>query len=84
MKRPEKNDWRRQKQENFLKGVTLFFRNYYPCRLGWDHDHCEFCGSKFSLHKGDLKTGYSTEDGYHWICEQCYSDFKEEFGWIVK
>jgi hypothetical protein len=81
MERPEKNDWRRQNQESFLKGSVLIFRIYTPYRYGWDHDHCEFCGSRFSLLQADLKSGYSTEDGYHWVCEQCYNDFKEEFNW---
>ncbi|MDL2283276.1 hypothetical protein LJB94_02020, partial [Odoribacter sp. OttesenSCG-928-G04] len=70
------DDWRRQGQEQYLLEVSLLFRDYYPCRSGWDHDHCEFCGIKFSLNENDLNTGYSTEDAYHWICEQCYNDFK--------
>ena len=77
------DDWRRQGQERFLTGVKLTFRDYYPYRSGWDHDHCEFCGKKFSLNEGDLKKGYSTEDGYHWICDQCFNDFKDEFGWQI-
>lgn len=47
------DDWRRQGQERFLKGVKLMYRNYYPYRSGLDHDHCEFCGRKFSLNEGD-------------------------------
>lgn len=77
------DDWRRQGQEKYLKGLELVRRDYSPYRQGWDHDHCEFCGKKFSLSNGDLNFGYSTEDGYHWICEQCFVDFKGEFGWTV-
>lgn len=84
IKKTEPNDWRRQGQEQFLKGVKLFLRNYRPYRSGWDHDHCEFCGAKFSLSKGDLKKGYSTKDGYHWICNNCFQDFKDEFEWDVE
>ncbi len=79
--RPAPDDWRRQGQERFLNSVKLIKREYYPFREGWDHDHCEFCGDKFSLHTSDLKEGYSTEDGYHWICNQCFNDFKEEYNW---
>jgi len=81
---PTPDDWRRQGQEKYLKGVKLMFRDYHPYRIGWDHDHCEFCGAKFSLNEGDLKKGYSTEDGYHWICSRCFNDFKNEFCWQVE
>ncbi|HBG42116.1 MAG TPA: hypothetical protein DDW85_12025 [Porphyromonadaceae bacterium] len=78
------NDWRRQGQERYLKGVSLIFRDYYPYRQNWDHDHCEFCGAKFSLKEGDLHKGYSTKDGYHWICNKCFNDFKNEFKWELE
>ena len=68
-------DWRRQGQEQYLFGVKLFFRDYHPYRSNWEHDHCEFCGVKFSLNKEGIQKGYSTEDGYHWICNQCFNDF---------
>lgn len=82
--KPEANDWRRQGQERFLKGVKLIKRVYQPYRLGWEHDHCEFCGAKFSLQESDLKNGYSTVSGYNWVCEQCFNDFKDEFNWDVE
>jgi hypothetical protein len=75
------DDWRRQGQEQYLKGVKLEFRNYSPYRIGWDHDHCEFCGSEFSLKAGSITKGYSTEDGYRWICKECFNDFKDDFSW---
>ena len=76
---PESDDWRRQGQERYLKGVKLIFKNYTPYRKGWEHDHCEFCWAKFSLYEGDLKQGYTTEDEYRWICIPCFNDFKDEF-----
>jgi hypothetical protein len=30
-----------------------------------------------------LHFGYATEDSYHWICEACFNDFKERFGWTL-
>jgi len=81
--KPTKDDWRRQGQEKYLKGVNFVFKDYQPYRIGWDHDHCEFCGAKFSLNGDDLKKGYSTEDSYRWICGDCFNDFKEEFNWQV-
>jgi hypothetical protein len=83
LRTPASDDWRRQGQEKYLSGVTPKLRDYSPYRPGWDHDHCEFCGNKFSLNEGDLIKGYSTEDCYHWICNQCFNDFREEFNWKI-
>ena len=77
------DDWRIQGQEQYLHGVKLVLRNYSPPSAEWDHDHCAFCGAKFSLNDGDLKNGYSTEDGYHWVCNQCFNDFLHVFNWHV-
>ena len=80
---PDLKDWRRRGQERYLKGVRLVLREYKAYREGWDHDHCEFCGKKFSASpevKG-LEKGYATEDLYWWVCEPCFKDFKEEFQW---
>ena len=81
---PNPNDWRRQGQEKYLKGSKLSLKGYSPFREGWEHDHCEFCGAKFSLNEEDIKEGYSTEDGYRWICIECFNDFKDEFFWQVE
>ena len=77
------NDWRIQGQENYLKGVKLITHPYNAVS-GWDHDHCEFCGAKFSNNEGDLHFGYSTMDSYYWICKDCFNDFKEQFEWITE
>lgn len=81
-KTPAPNDWRRQGQERFLYGVRLTVQAYAPYRVGWDHDHCAFCGRKFSLAQDDLHEGYATDDRYHWVCESCHEDFKAEYRWI--
>lgn len=75
----EDDDWRRQGQERYLKGKNFRLKEYRPYREGWDHDHCEFCWKNFSLNEADLSDGYATEDGYRWICTQCFSDFRDEF-----
>lgn len=80
---PAPDDWRRRGQERYLRGAMLFAREYRPYRIGWEHDHCEFCGAKFSYLEGELRSGYTTDDGYHWICTQCFNDFRVEFGWRV-
>ena len=78
------NDWRLQGQEKYLMGVKLVWKKYKPSHRGWDHDHCEFCGLKFSLNGGDFDAGYATCDDYHWICKNCYEDFKVLFNWSVE
>ncbi len=76
-------DWRLQGQETFLRNAVLYRRKYTPFRADWDHDHCEFCGTKFSGQNGDETEGYSTKDGYHWICFSCFADFRQMFNWQV-
>lgn len=78
------DDWRRQGQEKYLMGISLVAKDYTPPSDTWDHDHCEFCGAKFSPQDGDLHNGYTTLGGYsRWICSECFEDFKGEFGWTV-
>ncbi len=76
-------DWRLQGQERFLRGVLLRFEKYKPFRPGWEHDHCEFCGRKFAIEGGDFDEGYVATDNDHWICEQCFPDFRDSFGWVL-
>ena len=76
-------DWRLRSQEAYLKGVEIHLSNYDLVKPDGDHDHCEFCWDKFSHLKKDLQAGYCTTDFYRWICEPCYNDFKEMFGWKV-
>ncbi len=77
------NDWRIQGQENYLKDCNLVFKKFYKFSDTWDHEHCEFCWSKFSEFKDDLHQGYCTLDGKYWICEGCFKDFKDMFHWNV-
>ncbi len=77
-------DWRLTNQEKYLKGVTLYHREYSRYCENWDHDHCEFCLEKFSEQQypsGSLHEGYTTEDNYRWICEKCFNDFREDCEW---
>jgi hypothetical protein len=77
-------DWRLQGQEAFLSRIPLRWSKYAPRGGdGWDHDHCEFCSRKLSLQSDDLHEGYTTLDHYHWVCADCFRDFKEMFGWTV-
>jgi hypothetical protein len=79
------DDWRLHGQEKYLKSVLLERKKYQQYRTGWDHDHCEFCGEKFSLDIPEtLQIGYATPDNYRWICDVCFQDFENLFDWRVK
>ena len=80
----QEQDWRLQGQENYLRLKKLVFKNYSDRTHKSDHDHCEFCGDKFSeLIPESLKSGYTTENDYHWICNKCFTDFKDKFEWTT-
>ena|SRR5665213_2304878 len=80
-------DWRLQGQERYLQGVALLHRDYPRCQknVDWDRDHCAFCWGNFMVEDlpDVLHAGYCTEDEYHWICEQCFKDFRDQFCWRV-
>jgi hypothetical protein len=90
----EEDDWRLTGQEKYLTGVTLRWRKWWssrpPDNVGeWDHDHCDFCWKHFGDHifEDDPDTqleGLATEDGSHWICRDCFEDFKDRFGWVLE
>ena len=74
-------------QESYLAGRSLRFARWTPYRLGWDHDHCDFCSAEIS----DDQTGHAdfneawvtADDDYTWVCPKCFNDFRERFGWIA-
>ena len=79
------DDWHLRGQEKYLLGASLVRRSYrrYAGNREWDHDHCAFCWAKFMVedHPGVLHEGYATPDDYHWICDQCFSEFRDRFQW---
>lgn len=78
------DDWRLIGQEAYLMNAELYLRRWSSNSATWDHDHCEFCRAKFSNRFPDYLTeGYTTDDQYRWICTNCFSDFREQFGWVV-
>lgn len=76
-------DWRLFNQKNYLQGKLLM----KACFVGTnqcDHVHCAFCWEKIGQDEKWLRFGYCTNDHRHWICEQCFQDFKDQFEWIVE
>ena len=69
-----RQDRRYTNQERYLRGAAMHYAKYQTTD---DHDHCEFCMDTFSRHKEDLHEGYTTENGYYWVCTKCFHDFKE-------
>lgn len=80
-----KDDWRLQGQETALLGKTFYWRKYKAYNDTWEHDHCAFCWGKFAEGNcpEELHEGYTTEDKYHWVCQECFKDFKEMFRWQI-
>lgn len=73
-------DWRLTNQLEYLNNKNLIKTKYVPYRTGWDHDHCAFCNEEINEKTG---ISYATEDKYHWICNECYEDFKKIFNWCL-
>lgn len=78
------DDWRLNGQEKYLKNAVLKSLNFCERTTKTDHEHCEFCTDKISEYPDTLNRGYCTEDEYHWICDTCFEDFRELFGFTVE
>ena len=78
------NDWRLLKQQEYLMNAKLKKMQYTKPSEKWDHDQCAFCWDKFSENSKDLQQGYCTPDQKYWICDECFNDFKEMFGFKVE
>ncbi len=78
------NDWRLNGQEGYLAGKKLKRIGFSERQnKGSEHEHCAFCREKISEYPDTLSVAYCTENEYHWICEECYLDFKDKFGWKI-
>ena len=43
------------------------------------HEHCNFCWEKAMTNTPG--TFYCTQDLRYWVCEECFHDFQQQFGW---
>ena len=83
----DSTDWRLADPHEYLTGITLVRRVWRQSRPHWDHDHCEFCWADFGVHGDEpdvLREGWTTPDEYRWICDTCFNDFREQFGWQIR
>lgn len=76
------DDWRINNQMDYMFRARLLHTTFAESSRG-DHEHCEFCWDKFGEGEGMLHSGYCTLDGYRWICERCFQDFRDQFEWKV-
>jgi hypothetical protein len=67
----------------FLKGATLQRLRWKAQSGDCDHDPCACCWAKFAKFDGpDIQhEGYTTADRYHWVCEGCVTDLRDEMDW---
>ena len=73
-------DWRITNQKKYLDGAELI--SVDTTQMESDHEHCVFCWEK--VLKGDKESKfYATPNLKHWICENCFNDFKNEFKWTI-
>ncbi|HEY4312919.1 MAG TPA: hypothetical protein VGN12_25940 [Pirellulales bacterium] len=79
------DDWRLSFLGDYLVGIA-FYRAAYKQP---SHDHCMGCWATFLEHDLPGSTheilhhGYTTDEGPWWICDTCFRDFKDKFGWRV-
>ena len=76
------NDWRLTNQMDYLYQKKLKKSNLldFPDK---DHEHCAFCWEKIGKGEDMIHEGYTDEDAYHWVCNDCFNDFKDTFKWEV-
>jgi hypothetical protein len=81
----EGNDWRLHGQQAYLAGARLRYAEYHSVSETWDHDHCAFCNRKVSDQVGEdvARAGWQTEDGYLWVCDTCFDDFREPLAFVA-
>ncbi len=77
------DDWRLNGQERYLACVKLKRVNFLDIFHKSDHEHCEFCMEKISTYPDTIHEAYCTLDEYHWICEDCFNDFRDLFHWVI-
>jgi len=67
---PDDADWRLRGQERYLQGATLVRKPYQARSEEWEHDHCEFCWTKFR----DMRSKAAAP---------CAQEFAHRFDWTV-
>jgi hypothetical protein len=78
------DDWRLSGQDRYLRGAQFRWCAYKAPSPSWNHDHCEFCSAELAgVGSNVLHEGWQTEDGYRWVCDGCFQDFRGSLGFEV-
>jgi hypothetical protein len=85
-----KSDWRIENARFLKQGLQFQRKPYKPRSETWTHDHCAGCWATLAEYDGPnfQHEGYATcedyEHGadYDWLCVSCFSDLREEMGWV--
>lgn len=78
-----RDDWRLMGQEGYLKEKTLLHRHFDRKICVEDYLQCEFCWSSLEDDEGKGIMCFFEPEQKLWVCEECYSDFREHFDWTV-
>ena len=82
---PTQDDWRRQGQKKYLKGINLSWKNIRNTDKTGNLIIVNFVVlNSWKVRGPDILTeGYASDDKYRWICKQCFADFRGEYEWKV-
>ena len=85
----DERDWRLRGQQSYLQGATLVGKRYRAKSANTEHDHCEFCWTKFmdpsfsseharyvEEHPDVLVAGYAVQGG------KTIHGIEDDYWWI--
>lgn len=85
----DEGDWRLRGQESYLRGATLLWKAYRARSEQAEHDHCEFCWTKFMDPSFSSEHARYVEDhpdvlveGYAVQCGKTIDGVKDDYWWI--
>src|SRR4051812_40386643 len=75
-------DYRLESIRQWHEGKTWHHAQYKQPSPTWDHDHCILCWRRLAEPTAGFSDaqydGYTDEEDYHWMCNQCFSDLFEQ------
>lgn len=81
----DETDWRIMGQEGYLMNAFLQHRIFDRSICIEEYDDCDFCHDWFDAEdEAHPKKAYYCPDKHIWVCETCFNDFKDHFGWTVE
>jgi len=60
----------------WCRGHKWTFQKWTSKHERWDHDHCMVCWWKLRESSDpQVSHGYTDEEEYQWLCQECYEQF---------